>query len=375
MSYLTYDELETGIRLLAESFQKHCELVQLPNNSVETRPIYALAIGDDRGPAKRTAIYVGGIHAREWVPPDALLYLCADLLEARTSGTGLTYGKARISAEDISQIFLNLQLVILPCANPDGRIYSQQVNPMWRKNRAPYPDPRGGICFGVDLNRNFDIAWDFQKIFEPTAAIASTNPCDQQVYVGPTPASEPETRNIVWLLERYVGARWYLDIHSHLPAILHCWSIDEHQTDTPKMNFRNPVYNRLRGKRDGPAYREFIDQDDLQEFRRLGYLMADEIQKVRGDVYRVGSSLTICPPLYACPGTSKDYAYSRHLVDPYKPKVLAFTVECGHEFQPKWPEAENVIREVAAGLARFAVDASLSVRSPSQRSNEQCTDS
>ena len=177
--------------------------------------------------------------------------------------------------------------------------------------------------------------------------------------MGPTAASEPETLNIVWLFDNYIDARWYLDIHSHFPAILHCWSIDEPQTHTQEMNFLNPVYDGQRGNRDGPAYREFIDPYDLREFRRLGYLMADEIQKVRGDIYQVASSLALCPPLYASPGTSKDYAYSRHLVDSSKSKVFAFTVECGHEPRPKWYEAENVVREVCAGLIRFAADASL----------------
>ena len=374
MSYLNYDEIVTAIRLLAESYSKHCSLVLLPNYSVETRPIYALEIGDNRGPSVRTAIYVGGVHAREWIPPDALIYFCADLLEARSLGTGLTYGKARIPAEEIHQIFSYLQLLVLPCANPDGRIYSQQVDRMWRKNRAPFATPNGGICFGVDLNRNFDVAWDFKRIFAPDAARASHNPCNKQIYVGPTAASEPETRNIVWMLDRYIGTRWYLDIHSHFPAILHCWSIDEHQTDTPEMNYRNHTYDGRRGSRDGPAYREYLDPSDLREFRRLGYLMADEIQRVRGDVYQVGSSLSLCPPLYASPGTSKDYAYGRHLVDPYKPKVFAFTVECGHAFQPAWNEAENVIREVSAALARFAVAASSTSDSPSLRPADSTSD-
>lgn len=148
MSYLSYDELSTGIQLLADEYKQYCQLIQLPNTSVETRSIYALALGDNRGPEFTTAIYVGGIHAREWIPPDALLFLCADLLEARSQGTGLRYGGAYISREEIQQTFSNLQLVILPSVNPDGRVYSQTVDPDWRKNRAPHPRRDGGICYG-----------------------------------------------------------------------------------------------------------------------------------------------------------------------------------------------------------------------------------
>ena len=46
---------------------------------------------------------------------------------------------------------------------------------------------------------------------------------------------------------------------------------------------------------------------------------------------------------------------------PALPKVLGFTMECGHDFQPEWSEAEDVIREVSASLARFAADVSQQV--------------
>ena len=366
-SYLNYDELVTGLQVLADTYRQQCELVVLPHPSVETRSIYALAIGANRGPSVPTAIYVGGIHAREWVPPDALFYLCADLLEAHTSQVGLTYGTARFSAVDIQRVFSNLQLVILPCANPDGRVYSLgHVSERWRKNRARYTDSCGRACVGVDLNRNFDFAWDFRRTFAPTAANASDNP-RHGTYVGPSPASEPETRNITWLFDQYIDTRWYLDIHSSIPAILHPWSIDENQTHNPEMNFLNSVYDRQRGNSDGTNYREFIKPEDLTEFRRLGYLMADEIQRVGGDVYQVASSLSLCPPLYACPGTSKDYAYSRHRIDRSKSKIFSFTLECGHSQQAQWHEAERVIPEVSAAAISIAVDASSSVGLNSHR--------
>ena len=38
--------------------------------------------------------------------------------------------------------------------------------------------------------------------------------------------------------------------------------------------------------------------------------------------------------------------------------MLGFTIECGHDLQPEWSEAEAVIREVSAALARFAAEVS-----------------
>ena len=115
------------------------------------------------------------------MPPDALLSLAADLLEAAALGTGLGYGGVHFDKATITRVMSDLQLVILPCANPDGRVYSQTVDPNWRKNRAPHS---GSGCIGVDINRNFDVCWDFKTAFAPGFVSASDNPCDPQVYVG-----------------------------------------------------------------------------------------------------------------------------------------------------------------------------------------------
>jgi murein tripeptide amidase MpaA len=356
MAYLNVEELATGIGLLAQSFPSHCDLVGLPNPSVEDHAILALCLGDERGTARPTAIFVGGVHAREWIPPDALFYLAADLLEARAQGKGLRYGGAAFPAGDIARMFRDLQIVILPCANPDGRLYSQTVEPMWRKNRSTSPLPGGGTCRGVDLNRNFDVAWDFRRTFAPNAVSASDDPCHPYLYVGPAPASEPETRNIVWLLDTYAGARWYVDVHSAIPAVFHGWGLDENQFESAGMNLSNPEHDGMRGI-PGDAYGEFISPKDLHEVQRLTQLMADEMEKVRGDRYEVGPAFS----LYATSGASDDYAFSRHYVDPAKPKVLGFTMECGHDFQPEWSEAEAVIREVGAALTALASDVSRSL--------------
>lgn len=40
---------------------------------------------------------------------------------------------------------------IVPILNPDGYEYTHTCDRMWRKNKAKH----GGVCVGVDLNRNF----------------------------------------------------------------------------------------------------------------------------------------------------------------------------------------------------------------------------
>ncbi len=198
------------------------------------------------------------------------------------------------------------------------------------------------------------MAWDFRRTFAPDAVSASDDPCNKYLYVGPEAASEPETANIVWLLDHFTGTGWYLDIHSAVPAIFHNWGLDELQSDAPEMNFLNPAHDGQRGIAGDTLYREFIEPADATEMARLSRLMAEEIRKVRGDDYEVSASFS----LYATSGASDDYAYSRHRADTGKPKVLGFTMECGHAFQPEFAEAEEVMREVSAALARFAADVS-----------------
>lgn len=353
MAYMNVEEIEAALEALAASHPNVTELVPLPNRTSEGRQSHALRIGPADAQVANAVVITGGLHAREWVPPDALVNLAADLLEAHSRGTGLRYGGQRFSADEIRGVVEGLQLVLFPCVNPDGRHHSQTGEPMWRKNRrrvSPGPDPG---CVGVDINRNFDALWDFRRHFAANSRVsASDDPCDFQVYVGPTAASEAETRNVVSLLDRYQRAGWFVDVHSHVPAIFYNWGFDENQTSDPSMSFQNAAFDGQRG-RGGDAYREFIPADDLQALKDLGGKMNDAVTAASGTGYDLAQSFT----LYPTSGVSDDYAYSRHFVDAARSKILSFTIECGRSFQPPWAEAENVIREVCAGLVALCVAA------------------
>jgi murein tripeptide amidase MpaA len=209
----------------------------------------------------------------------------------------------------------------------------------------------GADCVGVDINRNFDALWDFRRYFAPDSHVsASDNPCDPQVYVGPAAASEPETRNVVALIERYARLRWFVDVHSYVPAIFYSWGFDANQTSNPTMNFRNAAFDGHRG-RGGDAYGEFIPADDRQALQTLGKTVNEAIAAASGTAYELAQSFT----LYPTSGASDDYAYSRHFVQGANSKILSFTIECGQSFQPSWVEAENVIREVCAGLFALCI--------------------
>ena len=230
---------------------------------------------------------------------------------------------------------------------------------LWRRNRNPSNSGGNPVCIGVDLNRNYDFLWDFPNLFSPDAVVrVSNNPCDMnQTYHGPSPFSEQETKNVVWLLNSYPEIRWHIDIHSHGELILHCWGDDQNQSTDLQMNFANPAYNRKRGVRGNDAYKEYVPSDDITSVAFLANRIHDGIKGVNGNEYKVQSAFD----LYATSGSGQDYSHSRHfLPNSDKQKVFGFTIEFGKNdgetpFHPPWGVMESIIREVDSGLVEFCV--------------------
>jgi murein tripeptide amidase MpaA len=360
--YLNVDEIRSALVNLADAYPQTCALITAPFRTHEGRDVHVLRIGTTTAAQADAAFFVGGLHAREWVPPDALVSLAADLLEAHDLGTGLRYGGMSFTADQIRSLVSRMNLFILACANPDGRSHSQQVSGLWRKNRRPAPGGQSSpSCIGVDLNRNFDFLWDHKAKFAPGSGVrTSDNPCDSNVYRGPAAASEPETKNVVWVLDNHPQVRWMVDVHSAVPVILHNWGSDENQSSQPAHNFRNPAIDSVRGLA-GDGIGEFIHSEDLDAATAVAHRMNSAISAVRSVNYGVEPAYG----LYPTSGASDDYAFSRHIVDGSKTKVYGFTIECGSTFQPSWSEAEEVILEVSAGLIAVALEAL--ERSPAPR--------
>ncbi|MEO8223159.1 MAG: M14 family metallopeptidase, partial [Specibacter sp.] len=351
MPYLNVDEIESALENLAAAYPALTTLMTAPNTTHEGRSSHILRLGAG-DPSADGVLILGGMHAREWVPPDALVSFSADLLEAYQTGTGLGYGGATFSSADVGSILESVNIYVFACVNPDGRHFSQTSQPMWRKNRRP--NSGGGNCLGVDINRNFDFLWDFRAKFASDSGVsASDNPCDANVYCGPAAGSEPETRNVVWMLDNTPQIRWHMDVHSAVPVFLHSWGSDQNQSAQPAQTFLNSAFDAVRGRANDTAYGEFITAEDLELVSAASTHMSDAVKAVRGDNYGVEQAFG----LYPTSGASDDYAFARHFADPSRPKVYGFTVECGHSFQPAWAEAEEVIREVSAGLVSLCLEA------------------
>lgn len=360
MVYLNVDEVESALVVASsppnDSFT---QLIPLPHKTWEGRSVSAIKMGNATGPGRIGVYFLGGIHSREWGSPDILIFFIEQLAQAYRTKSGLTLGGNTFTAAQIQDIVNKLDIFVLPQANPDGRHFSMTGDAMWRKNRRPAPSGNDDNpnCVGVDINRNYDFLWDYPVHFNAEAPIAnSTDPCDYQVYIGPSAVSEPETQNVVYVMESFPQIRFFIDIHSYGEDILYSWGDDDDQSSNPAMNFQNPVFNGLRGIAGDTAYLEYIESGDKGLSIDLANAMKSAIQAVRGRTYTVEQSLS----LYPTAGTSSDYGYSRQIVDSSQSKMIAFVVEWGSPqnptpFHPAYGEMQQIIQEVTSGLISFCL--------------------
>jgi murein tripeptide amidase MpaA len=356
--YLAADEVERAIQLGARNHAGYFEPIPLPNLTWEGRQVHAIRIGKGSGKNRPAVCFIGGVHGREWGGPDILVYFAVRLLRAYRDNHGFRLGKHVVSAARVRRLVETMDIVLLPQVNPDGRAFSMDRHPFWRKNRRPPPRGKDHRSIGVDLNRNFPFLWRYDRHFAPGTVESSHKPGDYETYVGPRPASEPETKNVIWLLDRFPRIRYYVDLHSYGETILHSWGSDDNQNGNPRMTFRNRAYDGKRGRINDEGYREYLPAADQKEAIRMGHHMAAAIRLVRGRKYQVKQSVG----LYPTAGASDDYAYSRHFIDPRKGKLIAYTIEWGRShastpFHPPYPEMRKVMKEVSAGLLALSLRA------------------
>jgi carboxypeptidase T len=356
--YLTVDEVERALVLGEKNHGPYFERIPLPHLTWEKRRVHACRIAKGNGRGRPAVCFIGGVHGREWGGPDILVYFAMRLLRAYRDKQGFQLGKRRVSPAQVRRLIDTMDILLLPQVNPDGRHFSMDRHAFWRKNRRPAPRGQTFRSIGVDLNRNFPFLWRFDQHFAPKTVESTHKPGDYETYVGPRPASEPETRNVMWLLDRFPNIRYFVDLHSYGETILHSWGSDDDQSTNREMTFRNKAYDGKRGLILDDVYREYMPAADRKEAVQMGRHMAAAIRLVRGRKYQVKQSVG----LYPTAGSSDDYAYSRHWVDPKKGKIIAYTIEWGRShastpFHPPYPEMRKVMREVSAGLLALCLRA------------------
>ncbi|MBK8506756.1 MAG: immune inhibitor A [Saprospiraceae bacterium] len=226
-------------------------------------------------------LYTALHHAREPISMTQMIYFMWYILEQY--------------AEDpeIKHLLDNVELYFIPCVNPDGYLYNQQVRPegggLWRKNRRN----NGDGTFGVDLNRNYGHEWGHDNA-------GSSGASHSEVYRGPAPFSEPETQAV---------RAFVLDHDFKLALNYHSWG-------------GYLIYPF--GYTPQPA-------EDVDVFRQLGNLLTSENR------YVYGTGLETVA--YPTNGDADDWMYGSH---DDKESIFSMTPEVGTEEHSFWPDAEDV---------------------------------
>ena len=107
------------------------------------------------GNGEKKALITGAIHAREHITTKYLLKVTEDYCNAYFSATGY-YG-----INDIYNLLNEFTLYIIPCANPDGLEIILSNDTPEKNVRVSKLSEYKANKKGVDLNRNFPIAWDY----------------------------------------------------------------------------------------------------------------------------------------------------------------------------------------------------------------------
>jgi hypothetical protein len=143
-------------------------------------------------------------------------------------------------------------------------------------------DGECGSSVGVDLNRNYDFQWRLatdEICPKTTDDIGGSDDPRNEIYRGPRPNSEPETKAIETLMSdpnRHFRA--LLDYHNYSQLILYPWGYQPH-----------------------PA-------PDERTLAQLGEKISDDIFARNRKTYRPQQAVD----LYATTGSSIDYAYGAH---------------------------------------------------------------
>jgi murein tripeptide amidase MpaA len=339
---------------LAGMLPSLCTRAELANPSIQGRTMHALRLAAGGGTGRRGVLIVGGLHARELMNPDAIVELLRDLILAYIRGRGVTYGGRSWSAFDIKVMIETLDIWMIPCVNPDGRQRVMDGDGLWRKNVRDNP---GTSCEGVDVNRNFDIAWGI------TTAVTSCDPCSSsQTYCGSAAFSEPEARNI-WDFCDSHQINVFVDVHSFKELVLYPWGHAVTQTINPLQNFKTLTSGTCRPL-DPPTYREYMRPSDLLRFQTVSQRIVDSIRAVRGRNYTPEPIHSVYPT--GASGTSSDWIYSRHIRDPGLHKTYAFAFETGpdtgnltDDFHPSDPNKLSLIKQDAKAAMLTLIEQSV----------------
>ena len=297
-TYHSLAEMETLLQNIATSYPSITRLFSI-GQTYEGRDIWCLEITDNPGidEGEPGVLLMGLHHAREWPSLEICLHVAEEL-------TG-QYG----SDPTITDIVDNRRIWLVTCVNPDGYYWCHDLGHDWRKNRRYFPEFGE---YGVDLNRNYGGAsdGDIDGIWGSLGVASVTHKPDQELYCGPEPFSENETKAVRdLLLQNKICAA--ISWHTHGQLVL--WSYGYSYTSPPDGSYLSSV----------------------------GTQIAQEITRQSG-------SGTYTPQqgaaLYPTTGDTTDWAYGYHHYIQGLP-CFAYTIEACDSFHPSASYLDQVVAE------------------------------
>lgn len=165
----------------------------IAGKSATGRNLYYIRLGT--GPNK--VFYNGAHHALEWITVPVLMKFIEDFSKAYALDNTLSGYRPR-------DIWETSSIYIVPMVNPDGIELVlnglQPDNPnyedliRWNNGSKDFSKDWQANNNGVDLNHNYNAAWEESKAGEAVIGITGPGPTR---YSGPYPVSEPETSAMV----------------------------------------------------------------------------------------------------------------------------------------------------------------------------------
>jgi murein tripeptide amidase MpaA len=285
----------------------------------------ALRIGKVRDGSKPGVLITAQDHAREWVTPLVAMEAAERMLR--------NYDNDSVTRDTVD----NTDIFIVPSNNPDGSHYSFHDFASQRKTMTNHcgpenSDPERRNSWGVDLNRNYRVGSVFDGFTGASTVCTSGN------YAGPGELSEPEAKNVIWLVENFRNIKFYMTIHSNGGQLF--WQPGAYKAEGREQTPR-------------PPYR------DENWYWQAGERILSNVKAQRDTPVQprnVGASSDV---LYSSAGNVREDLYFNYGIYAFGWEIGGSTWNVEQQawergsFQPQWPEAHEQMLEYANGVVEM----------------------